>query len=120
MTDTKIAHIDNICDFNQVKRAIEAHGIEVNMQRDGYFLASGIEVSIEDNCAMFWLGDMNVYDGIFAEINPDNNALMMTCVYGADFWRNTHTVTNADELANMLAFYEKSSPSLAAMYAVRY
>lgn len=118
MSDTIV--INNICDFNQVKRAIEAHGIEVNMQRDGYFLASGIEVSIEDNCAMFWLGDMNAYDGIFAEINPDNNALMMTCVYDTDFWYKTFRVSDGDELSAMVRFFENAHPSVTGLYKVNY
>lgn len=115
MSDTVV--IDNICDFNQVKSAIEAHGIEVNMQRDGYFfLASSIEVPIKDNCAMFWLGDMNAYNGIFAEINQDNNALMMTCVYDADFWHKTFHVNNGDDLSAMVRFFENSRPSVAGLY----
>lgn len=114
MSDTVV--IDNICDFNQVKSAIEAHGIEVNMQRDGYFIASSIEVPVKDNCAMFWLGEMNAYDGIFAEINPDNNALMMTCVYDADFWHKTFHVSDGDDLSAMVRFFENSRPSIAGLY----
>lgn len=120
MANVTTAHIDNICDFNQVNDFIAAHDVQVEMQHEGSFMSGLVEVVLNDNCAVFWFGDPEKYNGIFAEINPETNSLMMTCVYDTEFWHNTHSVANADELANMLEFYGEAFPNLANMYMIHY